>query len=69
VVGIPTGIAIAGSYLIMGEVSYLYVPAVGYVMSKSGITLTSTAYTRPRQSSCVVYPTPTSGALPACPTS
>jgi Flp pilus assembly protein TadG len=69
VVGIPTALAIAGSYLIMGEVSYLYVPAVGYVMSKSGITLTSTAYTRPRQSSCVVYPTPTSGALPACPTS
>ena len=68
-VGIPTSLAIGNTYLIMGEVSYLYVPTVGYVMSKSGIALTSTAYTRPRQSSCVIYPTPTSGALPACPTS
>jgi Flp pilus assembly protein TadG len=69
VVGIPTALAIGGTYLIMGEVNYLYVPTVGYVMAKSGITLTSTAYTRPRQSNCVIYPTPTSGPLPACPTS
>ena len=37
VVGIPTALAIGSTYLIMGEVSYLYVPTVGYVMSKSGI--------------------------------
>jgi Flp pilus assembly protein TadG len=70
VVGIPTALAVPGTYLIMGEVSYLYVPTVGYVMAKAGINLTSTAYTRPRQTKCVIYPTPASGAaLPACPTS
>ena len=61
-------LAVGGTYLIMGEVSYLYVPTVGYVMSKSGITLTSTAYTRPRQTLCVTYPTPPAGTpLPPCP--
>jgi hypothetical protein len=39
------------------EVSYLYVPAVGYVMAKAGITLHDVAYARPRQSLCVFYPT------------
>src|SRR6185437_4228287 len=68
VVGIPTALVVPGSYLIMGEVSYLYVPTVGYVMSKSGINLTSTAYTRPRQTQCVTYPTPPAGSpLPPCP--
>ena len=68
VVGIPTALAVPDSYLIMGEVSYLYVPTVGYVMSKTGITLTSTAYTRPRQTKCVTYPTPAVGAaFPPCP--
>jgi Flp pilus assembly protein TadG len=68
VVGIPLALAVPGSYLIMGEVSYLYQPTVGYVMSKSGINLTSTAYTRPRQTQCVIYPTPAVGTpLPACP--
>jgi Flp pilus assembly protein TadG len=70
VVGIPSALAVPGSYLIMGEVSYLYQPTVGYVMSKSGINLTSTAFTRPRQTQCVIYPTPAVGSsLPACPTS
>lgn len=63
-----TGHVIAGQYLIFSEVNYLYVPAVGYVMAKAGITLKDTAYTRPRQTSCVIYPTPTSGVWPACPT-
>ena len=68
VVGIPTALAIGNTYLIMGEVNYLYVPTVGYVMSKSGITLTSTAYTRPRQTLCVTYPKPPVGTpLPPCP--
>ena len=68
VVGIPTALVVPGSYLIMGEVSYLYVPTVGYVMSKSGINLTSTAYTRPRKTQCVTYPTPPAGSpLPPCP--
>jgi Flp pilus assembly protein TadG len=66
-VAIPTSLAVGGTYLIYSEVSYLYTPAVGYVMAKSGVTLKDTAYTRPRQSTCVFYPTTT--PLPtSCPT-
>jgi len=39
------------------------------VMAKAGVTLSDVSYTRPRQTVCVIYPTPTSGALPPCPTS
>lgn len=76
-VGIPTGLigkdssgnVLPNQYLIFSEVSYLYQPIVGYVMSKAGVTLSDTAFTRPRQSSCVIYPTPSSGTpLPPCPT-
>ena len=42
-------------YLIFSEVSYIYEPAVGYVMSKLGVKLSDSAYTRPRQSSCVWF--------------
>jgi hypothetical protein len=63
-----TGNVIAGQYLIYSEVNYTYIPAVGYVMAKAGITLRDSAYTRPRQTSCVIYPTPSSGVWPACPT-
>lgn len=52
---IPTALAVANTYLIFSEVSYLYTPTVGYVMSKTGVTLSDTAYTRPRQSTCVFY--------------
>jgi Flp pilus assembly protein TadG len=54
-VAIPSALAVAGTYLIFSEVSYLYKPAVGYVMAKAGVTLSDTAYTRPRQSACVIY--------------
>lgn len=63
-----TGKAIAGQYLIFSEVNYLYTPTVGYVMAKAGITLSDVGYTRPRQTSCVIYPTPTAGVWPNCPT-
>ena len=56
-VTIPTALQIAGTYLIMSEVSYLYTPTIGYMMAKSGITLSDKAYTRPRQTSCVLYNT------------
>jgi Flp pilus assembly protein TadG len=63
---IPAALAVGGTYLIYSEVSYLYTPAVGYVM-KGGVTLKDYAYTRPRQSTCVFYPTTT--PLPTnCPT-
>ena len=64
VVTVPAKLAIAGSYVIYSQVSYLYTPAVGYVMSKAGVTLSDFAYTRPRQSTCVLYDTQTT-----CPTS
>jgi Flp pilus assembly protein TadG len=66
-VNIPAALKVLDTYLIYSEVSYLYVPAVGYVMAKTGINLTDVAYTRPRQSDCVIYPTPTSGVIPNCP--
>lgn len=62
-VTIPTGIIAKDAsgnirpnqYLIFSEVSYLYVPAVGYIMNKLGVTLADFNYTRPRQSICVTY--------------
>ena len=54
VVTIPTTLAIANTYLIFSEVSYLYTPSIGYVL-KGAITLSDVAYTRPRQSTCVYY--------------
>jgi Flp pilus assembly protein TadG len=55
IVSIPAALAVAGTYLLFGEVSYLYTPAVGYVMAPAGITLSSVSYTRPRQSASVTY--------------
>jgi Flp pilus assembly protein TadG len=57
VVTIPTALKVGGTYLIWSEVGYLYKPAVGYVMAKAGIPLSDFTYTRPRQSSCVMYAT------------
>lgn len=54
-VSIPTALQIGGTYLIYSEVNYKYVPAVGYVMAKTGITLSDFTFTRPRQSTCVLY--------------
>jgi Flp pilus assembly protein TadG len=64
------GHAVANQYLIYAEVSYLYTPTIGYVMAKSGVNLSDVGLTRPRQTTCVIYPTPAAGAaVPACPTS
>ena len=49
------GDTLPNQYLIFSEVSYVYEPAVGYVMSKLGVKLSDSAYTRPRQSSCVWF--------------
>jgi Flp pilus assembly protein TadG len=67
---VPGSLAVGGTYLIYSEIGYLFKPPGGNVMglmSAGGIQLKDVAYTRPRQSACVIYPTPTSGALPACP--
>jgi len=75
--GIPSGLigrdssgkVLPNQYLIFSEVSYLYQPIVGYVVSKAGIELSDTTYTRPRKFSCVTYPTPPLGTpYPPCPT-
>jgi Flp pilus assembly protein TadG len=54
---IPTALKVAGTYLILAEVTYQYVPTIGYVMAKTGVNLSDLTYTRPRQSSCVMYGT------------
>lgn len=60
---VPAALLVAGTYLIFSEVSYKYVPTIGYVMAKSGINLSDVAFTRPRQSVCVFY-APTSATMP-----
>jgi Flp pilus assembly protein TadG len=62
---VPAKLLVPKTYLIFSEVSYPYVPTIGYVMAKTGVTLSDTSYTRPRQVACVIY-----GGVPAatCPT-
>ena len=62
---VPSNLLVAKTYLILSEVSYLYVPTIGYVMAKSGMTLQDSAYTRPRQAYCVIYANSTSAATDA----
>lgn len=58
-VTIPSQLQVGGTYLIFAEVEYRYVPAIGYVMSTTGVLLKDVAYTRPRQAACVKYNTTT----------
>ncbi|CAN7738620.1 pilus assembly protein [Bradyrhizobium sp. LjRoot220] len=67
-VTIPAALKVADTYLIYSEVSYNYKPAIGYVMTKTGINLTDFTYTRPRQSQCVFNPPPSSSST-GCPKS
>ena len=55
-VTIPSTLAVADTYLIYSQVSYNYVPTVGYVLAKTGITMSDSSFTRPRQSKCVNFP-------------
>ncbi len=55
-VAIPAALQVGGTYLIYSEVSYTFVPTVGYVL-KNSITLSDYTFTRPRQSTCVMYST------------
>ena len=54
---------VADQYLIFTETSYLYQPAVGYVMGVAGVTLSDKTYMRPRVATCVLY-NATSGSCP-----
>jgi Flp pilus assembly protein TadG len=62
---VPPSLLVANTYLILSEVSYLYVPTVGYVLAKAGITMGDSAFTRPRQSTCVNYATTSTVCTPA----
>jgi Flp pilus assembly protein TadG len=71
---VPPALLVKQTSLIFSEIRYLYVPTVGYVtntglMAQAGVNLNDVAYSRPRQSACVVYPTPTSGTPTPCPSS
>lgn len=63
---VPAALLVRQTYLLFSEVSYLYVPTIGYVMAESGVTLGDVAYTRPRQVVCVIYNSLPSAA--SCPT-
>jgi Flp pilus assembly protein TadG len=57
-VSIPPTLQVPNTYLIWSEVNYTYLPTIGYVMSKTnGVALNDMTYTRPRQSTCVMYKT------------
>jgi Flp pilus assembly protein TadG len=51
-VTIPTNLAVANTYLILGEAQYSYNPSYGYVVTGT-LTLTDHIYMRPRQSSSI----------------
>jgi Flp pilus assembly protein TadG len=52
VVNIPANLAVANTYLLLGEAQYSYKPAYGYVVTGT-LTLSDQIYMRPRQSSSV----------------
>ena len=37
-VAIPTALKVGNTYLIFSEVTYKYIPTIGYVMAKTGST-------------------------------
>jgi Flp pilus assembly protein TadG len=52
---IPTALLIPKTYLIWSQVSYKYMPTIGYVMAKTGINLSDMSFTRPRQNTCITF--------------
>jgi Flp pilus assembly protein TadG len=68
VVTVPPSLLVRQTYLILSEVSYVYVPTIGYVMAKTGVTLSDFAYTRPRQFACLTYNNVPVLVAGACPT-
>jgi Flp pilus assembly protein TadG len=51
-VTLPSGLAMANSYLILGQASYSYNPTYGYVLTHT-LTLSDQFYMRPRQSNSI----------------
>jgi len=54
IVTIPNNLAVANTYLLLGEASYGYTPNYGYVITGT-ITLSDQMYMQPRQSNSVSY--------------
>jgi len=52
---IPSQLLVKQTYLLFSEVSYLYVPTIGYVMAPTGVKLADVAYGRPRLGACIQY--------------
>ncbi|MES2601124.1 MAG: TadE/TadG family type IV pilus assembly protein [Pseudomonadota bacterium] len=52
---IPANLLVANTQLIWSEVTYNYIPIVGYVLGKAVIPLSEDTFTRPRQSNKVDY--------------
>ena len=52
---IPSPLLVKQTYLLFSEVSYLYVPIIGYVMAPTGVKLADVAYGRPRLGACIQY--------------
>ncbi len=52
IVTIPSALAVANTYLILGEVQYSYDPTFGYVLTNT-VTLQDQMYMRPRQSDSI----------------
>ncbi len=61
VVALPTGVAAANGYVVLGEASFVYAP-VQIWASAASYTLTSTIYLPPRQLTCIAVQT----LYPAC---
>lgn len=49
---VPSGVAVANTVLLLGEVSYLYSPAFGYAMT-GPMTMSETLYAMPRSGSSI----------------
>jgi Flp pilus assembly protein TadG len=65
VVTVPTALVakdssgnwITNQYLILAQATYLYTPTIGWVVSKAGINLGESSFTKPRQGTCVMMAT------------
>ena len=51
-VDVPSALAVANSYLILGQASYSYNPTYGYVLTGT-LTLSDQFFMRPRQSNSI----------------
>jgi Flp pilus assembly protein TadG len=66
-IAIPSQLVVAGTYLIFSKVTYPYKPAASFSGAIPTFSLSDSSYTRPRQSQCIIYPTPSPGTTVPCP--